>query len=86
MQTSNHAKQRMSQRGVSREMVDLVLTHGAVENDRYVMSRKEADRLIEEMQRDLRVLQKIRDKGGVVVVSTDDTLITTYNFQGQRNH
>lgn len=81
MQSTQHIKQRMSQRGISREMVELVLTHGIADQDRYVLGRKEALRLLEDFQRSERLLKKILDKGGVVVVADGDALITTYNYK-----
>jgi SOS response regulatory protein OraA/RecX len=81
MQQTQHLKQRMSQRGISREMVELVLAHGVPEQDKYVLGRKEALRLLEDFQRSERLLKKILDKGGVVVVADGDALITTYNYK-----
>ncbi len=42
MQPTRHIKQRMSQRGISQDMVNLVLTHGAIDGDKCVVGRKEA--------------------------------------------
>ena len=80
MQLTQHVRQRMSQRGVSRAMVDLVLDHGRVEqNDRYVLDRRDASRRLEAMQQEIRLLKKVVDKGGVVVVAKEDALVTTFN-------
>lgn len=79
MRDTQHIRQRMSQRGVSRDMVDLVLTHGTIEQDKYILGRREALRLLELVQRQERVIKKILDKGGVVVVAEGGALITTYN-------
>ena len=35
MQKTKHIQQRMSQRGVSRDMVDYVLDNGTTENSKY---------------------------------------------------
>lgn len=85
MQPTRHFKQRMSQRGVSLEMVELVLAHGTADQDRYILSRKEAQERLELLQREERLLKKILDKGGVVVVADNDALITTYNYAGRRH-
>jgi hypothetical protein len=79
MHPTQHFRQRMSQRGVSREMVDLVVTHGLMEQDKYILGRREALDLLESLQRQTRVVKKILDKGGVTVVAEDAALITTYN-------
>lgn len=85
MQTTKHIQQRMSQRGVSRDMVDFVMDHGTSEQDKYVLGRKEALSLLEKMQRQERLLKKILDKGGVTVVSDGNALITTYNCESRRH-
>jgi len=79
MQTTLHAMQRMSQRGVSGEMINLVLNHGQVDQDKYVLGRKQALELLNELKKQERVVKKILDKGGVTVVAQDDVFITTYN-------
>ncbi len=79
MQQTRHIRQRMSQRGVTMDMVNLVLEHGTPEHDRFVMGRREALELMEAMKREQRLLKKILDKGGVVVVAQGNSLITTYN-------
>jgi Domain of unknown function (DUF4258) len=82
MRLTDHIQQRMSQRGVSREMVDLVMTHGTLEQDKYILGRREALQLLDSFQRQTRVVKKILDKGGVTVVAEDGALITTYNCTG----
>lgn len=85
MQETKHIRQRMSQRGVSRRMVDLVLEHGTPEQDKYVLGRKEVLDLLDANQREARLLKKILDKGGVVVVTEGNALITTYNCDRRRH-
>jgi hypothetical protein len=63
-------------------MVELVLNYGALDQDKYVLGRREAIRLLELINRQARVVKKILDKGGVVVVTEDGALITTYNCTG----
>lgn len=81
MEITLHALQRMSQRGVSRDMVELVLEYGRITHDKATLGRKDAQELLVRMQRQMRVLKKILDKGGVVVVAENDKLITTYNYK-----
>lgn len=40
MHTTHHCKASQSQRGISLKMVDYVLTHGSLENDKIVLGRK----------------------------------------------
>lgn len=79
MHTTHHCKARQSQRGISLNMVDYVLTHGALENDKIVLGKKEAKQRLADLEREKRLLLKIADKGGVVVVAEGEALITTYN-------
>lgn len=79
MKQTKHIRQRMSQRGVTREMVDLVIEYGETEQDKHVMGRREALHRLDLINREARVLKKILDKGGVVVVAEGNALITTYN-------
>jgi hypothetical protein len=97
MHSTHHFKARMSQRGISGDMVELALDFGdehPEKIDRMVLGRRRAAELIEakqrqvrakeralcEEKRELKLLKKLADKGGIVVVSTDATLITTYNL------
>lgn len=81
MRHSKHIGSRMNQRGITQAMIDLALTHGRCELDKYVLDRREVDRRLEELTRERSLLLKVRDKGGVVVVANDNTLITAYNRQ-----
>ncbi|WP_267356659.1 MULTISPECIES: DUF4258 domain-containing protein [unclassified Methylobacterium] len=76
--TTRHMHTRMNQRGIDGAMVELALTHGRCEQDKYVLDRREVDRRIGELDRERGLLLKVRDKGGVVVISDDDMLITAY--------
>ena len=81
MHSTHHIRQRMSQRGVSQSVVDFVLDHGTVDQDKYVVSKRDAIREIERLKRKIHVAMKIADKGGVVVIAEGGALITTYNFK-----
>ena len=85
MQPTRHIKQRMSQRGISKDMVNLVIAHGVIHGDKYVVGRKEALQLIRALDNERRVLTKILDKGGVEVVTEGDALITAYNRNSKNN-
>ena len=79
MHATRHIVKRMSQRGVSRKMIELVLDYGVTEGDKVVIGRKEATRLMENFREYMRLLAKVMDKGGVVVVTEGAQLVTTYN-------
>lgn len=79
MRKTRHFQQRMTQRGISQDMVDLVLSYGETDGDKVILSRKASARLMEAA----RTLAKILDKGGLVVVASGDAQLTTYNYQGR---
>ena len=81
MNKTAHIRQRMGQRGISSDMVDLVMGYGKTEGDRIVLSRKHSARLLAAA----RTLNKIVDKGGLVVVANGDAQITTYNYTGRKH-
>jgi hypothetical protein len=83
MLKTKHFHQRMSQRGVGGDMIELALAYGTPEQDKYVLGRRETLSLLEENVRQARLLKKILDKGGVVVVADGGALITTYNCTGR---
>lgn len=62
-------------------MINLVLDYGTAHQDKIILRRKEAQRLLYQMQEDIKLVKKILDKGGVTVVAESDTIITTYNFE-----
>ncbi len=84
MQTTQHVMQRMSQRGVTGEMVEFVMNFGSLEQDKYVIGKRKALELLEVLKKQERVVKKILDKGGVTVVAQDDVLITTYNHNSNK--
>jgi hypothetical protein len=79
MKSTIHAQQRMNQRGINREMMELVMEYGKIDLDKRVMGRKDAQFLLSRMQEQMKVLKKIIDKGGIVAIAENDTWITTYN-------
>lgn len=59
--------------------MDLVIEYGETDQDKHVMGRRQARHRLELINQEARVLKKILDKGGVVVVAEGNALITTYN-------
>ena len=82
MAKTRHMETRMSQRGITQEMIALVRRFGKRFGDRVILGRKDIQRTLDELD-DLRgSLMKVMDKGGVVVVEEDGALITTYRLTG----
>jgi len=80
MQT-HHFEHRMNQRGMTRDLIDLALEYGEIEQDRHVLDRKRLQRLLDQHRRIERTILRAMDKGGVVVVEDNGSLITTYTAE-----
>ena|SRR6478736_2353342 len=79
MRLTLHSRHRMSQRGIPQRLVAFTLQHGRVEGDRHVLDRREAKRIVESLQAQLRLAMHVLDKGGVTVVEGDGGVVTTWN-------
>jgi hypothetical protein len=79
MKRTRHFGCRANQRGIPKALLDLALTYGRCELDKYILDRREVDRRLDELDRERGLLLKVRDKGGVIVIANDNTLITAYN-------
>jgi hypothetical protein len=82
---SKHASARQTQRGITSAMVDYVFMNGKDDSDKLVLDRKGALQRLEVIAEEKRILMKILDKGGVVVVAQGQTVITTYNKTARRH-
>jgi len=80
MARTRHFKQRMSERAITDDMVDLVRQYGEPNQDKIVLGRKALDRLLVAMRQLECIAKKTRDKGGLVVVEAGGSLITTYRL------
>ncbi|MFK5936934.1 MAG: hypothetical protein QM497_00930 [Sulfurimonas sp.] len=79
MVTTKHCQARMSQRGLPKRLLDLVLEFGKDEGNKLVLNKKITQAIIDELDAKKKQLLKIMDKGGVTIVVQDDICITTYN-------
>ena len=80
MAKTRHMHQRMSQRGITDRMLQVVSDYGVTQGDKQILDRKNIDALMNGMDRFRKDLLKIRDKGGLVVVEANDVYITAYNI------
>jgi hypothetical protein len=84
MKRTRHFGERMSQRGVSKDMVELAMSFGEIQGDKYVLNKRSALSLLDRARYLEKVVKKVLDKGGIVVVAEDGSLITTYNCTGEQ--
>lgn len=78
MQKTAHSDVRMNQRGITRDMIELVLEFGELEGDKTVLTEKACRLSIETLKKLQKKLEHASKKGGLTVVSQGDALITTY--------
>jgi hypothetical protein len=79
MTATKHIGERMSQRGMTKRMIELVMEFGKEQGDKVILNRKATQSILHEMDQLKKDLLKVMDKGGIVVVMDNETLITTYN-------
>ena len=82
MQMTTHMDARMNQRGINKELINVALEYGEPKGDKTVLGRKECQQAMEQLRRELKVLERAMRKGGVTVVSDGENLITTYRTNG----
>jgi len=79
MSKTRHMHQKMSQRGITNRMIEVVSDFGISQGDKLILDKKNIDALMERMDSLRKDLLKLRDKGGLVVVAANDIHITAYN-------
>ncbi|MFW9608876.1 MAG: hypothetical protein ACMV0H_01595 [Aquaspirillum sp.] len=80
MARTRHLQQRVSQRSIQYEWLDLVKTFGTDDGDKIFLTRQGIDLVLNEMKKLAAHLQKMRTRGGVVLVENQGQEITTYSF------
>ena len=78
MQRTAHSEIRMNQRGITGDMIELVMEHGEPDGDKTVLTAKACRLKIEALKQLQKKLEHASKKGGLTVVSCGDTVITTY--------
>lgn len=83
---TNHCQVRMSQRGLTKRLIDLVFEFGKSQGDKLILNKKTTQKVIHELDVLKKELLKIIDKGGVTIVIEDESLITAYNTNSYRRN
>lgn len=79
MSKTRHITKRMNQRGITSEMLEIAKQFGEYDQgDKLILSKKDIDAYLKEMERISKVMKKMQSRGGVVLVSRGDIEITTY--------
>jgi len=86
MVTTKHCQARMSQRGLPKKLLDLVLEFGKDKGDKLILNKKATQKVINEIDTIRKELLRIMDKGGVTVVLDNESLITAYNTNSHKRN
>jgi len=86
MITTKHCQARMSQRGLPKKLLNLVLEFGKDTGDKLILNKKATQKVIDEIDTIRKELLRIMDKGGVTVVLDNDSLITAYNTNSYKRN
>ena len=81
MAMTRHVHKRMGQRGITKRLMNIVRTHGVQRGDKTILGRQNIDDLIQDLDILRKNLLKVRDKGGLVVVEANETVITAYRVE-----
>jgi len=76
----------MSQRGLPKKLLDLVLEFGKDKGDKLILNKKATQEVLDEIDIMRKELLRIMDKGGVTVVIDDERIITAYNTNSYKRN
>ena len=85
MAKTRHMQQRMSQRSIQQSWLELVKVFGIDDGDKIRLNRDGIDRVLKEMKDISANLQKMRSRGGIVLVENEGCEITTYAMDSYNN-
>jgi len=63
---TKHSMQKMSQRGIHKNLLDIVLIHGIVRKDKIILNKKSCDRFINKLDKQIK---KINRLGNILHIS-----------------
>ena len=84
MARTRHMHQRMSQRGITERMLQVVRGFGVTLGDKQILDCNNIDLLMRELDKLRKDLLKVRDKGGLVLVEDGGNDITSYRVDSYR--
>ena len=57
---THHVKEKMSKRGIHKELVEIVLIYGKLKKDKVILNNKQIDKVIKRLDKHQRVVKRIR--------------------------
>ena len=80
MGKTRHIHKRMTQRAIHQTYLELVKSFGIPEGDKIILNQKGIDAALREIKIITANLQKMRPRGGIVLVEDKGSEITTYSL------
>ena len=76
-----HFQSRAQQRAIHPSMIDMILNLGQTngKGDLFLLGKSELEQAIRERKQELRILEKMRSRGGAGVAVEADALITCFH-------
>ena len=56
-----HVKEKMSQRGIHKELVDTVLVYGKIKNDKVILNNKQLDKVLKKLDKHYRKVKRLNN-------------------------
>ncbi|CAM3227735.1 hypothetical protein [Vibrio rarus] len=78
MARTRHIQMRMSERAINDQMLDIVEKFGVDDGDKIILNKKAIDSALTSLKRISQNMQKMSQRGGLVLVKSGDLDITTY--------
>ena len=86
---THHCNQRMSQRGITKDLLEITLKYGFQSGDKIILNKKTIQEMLSKKRVkfdnfERKILLKVLDKGGIVLICENNSLITTYNVNSYK--
>ncbi len=85
MAKTRHIQQRLNQRSIRSEWLEIVKIFGVDEGDKTILNQKGIDLAIGELKKLSSEMQKMRSRGGIVLVEEGHKEITIYALNSYRS-
>ncbi len=86
MSKTHHMHKRMSQRAINEVMVELTKTFGIEDGDKVIVNQKGIEAALQVLEKWKQNFMKMRSRGGMVLVESDNVEITAYRLEKNKRH
>ncbi len=80
MHKTRHIQQRMSQRGITEAIINMVFDFGISDGDKITLDKKNCQLLSKLFEQMKRTTDKMAEKGGYTLVASGESLVTVYRL------